>query len=1566
MRRHRVEDRPPRRPEGLCRIYPEGNDAESEFDIIAIHGLNTSSAETWTWRDRETGVEMNWLSHKDMLQNNFPSARIFTYDWPTDIFKSHRTIEQTTKELARRLLFAVRSRDAQTRSSKTRYILFIASCLGGLILVEALTTAAQSTDIELKRIWKTTGGIIFLGTPFRGTSYKDIAQGVHPLLERGTALTATVVTELLAQVQASTLPLQDLVSDFTAICIHRRPPCQVQTFYEKETSNLLRKVLPSWLADVLSKPKLLVDSNSARLDISTTPISFNRPHVMMNKFEGPHCEDYKAVVEQIDMMRQTFRLDVDDEILINAYNTEKLQVKRLSGAVLDIHHCHINLSIVKQSYKSAENASGGKNVRGASQLSLLDQLRVEEPDRSLQVPLSELFNNQKGEKRLCRRIFIQGRAGVGKTTLCKKIVHGFKNGTLWQGLYDRLLWVPLRNLKEKGRELPDYEQLFRLEYFSDHPNKKELAVELRSRVDGKGSKTLFLLDGLDEVSWGQGTDDPIFRFVTGLLNRDDVIITSRLSRNDFLGLHEVDLHLETIGFTPYQVREYLGMSFQDEKTISEVRLFLEEHPLLAHLLRIPIQLDALCCTWGAALRKRAARTMTAIYQAVEEELWRKDLRALKNIHVNTAKHMDRIIMETCYFEHELAFLEVIAFVGLHSGVANYRQDAIAKLEEAKALVSPTGNSLLGILGSMSFLRTPDSTSSPKSRIYHFIHLTYQEYFAARYFVRQWKADELLNCREFNQDTEDCSPRNFLQRHKYNVRYDMMWRFVAGLLASTVERSTDLESFFDRIDQQSPDLLGPAHQRLIIHCLHEVAEEDEPQGFAPLRKKMEDQLQDWLLSESGRDRNSMIADEVELPLRVLNNILGEVSQSDMRGLLTALRPRAILHPDTIKLISHWLRHSHCQNTKVAILDLIGRKHRAFGEQPDELITDLLQDDEHDIRLAAIKALAGRTNLSDSVIRLITELLNRSGGGQSCSFEILTVFMEAVHILGKQSILSAQITRSLTSLLKNNAHPRIREEVTEVLRRRQDLPDQMIRAIAALVGTGGRAAWGAVRICLGQPHLPDRIIQLIRDWLTKDSTWIRDFRRSKQIFRWPELRDIIVQVLTDFIEHPNDAMVKCDVIDSLAEWSLSPTHTLQLIARRVEDENHFVRRRAAWAIGGWMDLSKEAVELITRQVNHEKAVVRQATIQGLAARPSLPTELIQLVAGRLEDDDDIKYAVIETLRKQRDLPDPVIRSITELIQHDNSRVRRDIISFVASRPGLVQNDFELIMGALDDRDEKVRETAFYGLRNQTHRHLPDRAMREIVSQLDRVNTYMQKEAVEILQELPSLPDEIVESIANRLGDFKADIRKAAIRALSKRQNLPGPVVELIATRLCDDAGDVGFAALVALKGLPSLPNSIVDLIAQQLDHPKAAVRRKAIETLGCQSNVPDNVLELIAGRLDDPKISVRQEAVSILLPLCNRMPKHHIGNFYREIRDKSFWQHTSWIILGGRSYIRDGDREIVFDGDWEDWKSELDLRPKRQGAKGDMQQVKPSRGEVIRCQELRTDYFEGRMYDSDSES
>jgi uridine kinase len=86
-----------------------------------------------------------------------------------------------------------------------------------------------------------------------------------------------------------------------------------------------------------------------------------------------------------------------------------------------------------------------------------------------------LFKPRKtrdGQTRQPSRILIRGRAGVGKTTLCKKIVHEFTHGTMWRDLFDRVLWVPLRNLKlQERRQIVEYnfEHLFRHEYFSQHP-----------------------------------------------------------------------------------------------------------------------------------------------------------------------------------------------------------------------------------------------------------------------------------------------------------------------------------------------------------------------------------------------------------------------------------------------------------------------------------------------------------------------------------------------------------------------------------------------------------------------------------------------------------------------------------------------------------------------------------------------------------------------------------------------------------------------------------------------------------------------------------------------------------------------------------------------------------------------------------------------------------------------------------------------------------------------------------------------------------------------------------------
>jgi hypothetical protein len=231
-------------------IYPGVDEAiETEFDIIAIHGLDTKSPDTWIWRNPgdANSIGVNWLS--DLLPRNFPKARVFTCDWPANLFKRSDTIETTTKELARSLLLAI---EARQHDSEDRPIIFIASCLGGVVLAQALILAAASRS-EYPNLWKATTGIVFLATPFRGTAFKQIARQSVFFLKGFAMLSGRRVTTLLDSVGHSTAFLEELVGSFTRICLERGDTCQLSVLYETGRGNLWRKLLPSPIADILFK-----------------------------------------------------------------------------------------------------------------------------------------------------------------------------------------------------------------------------------------------------------------------------------------------------------------------------------------------------------------------------------------------------------------------------------------------------------------------------------------------------------------------------------------------------------------------------------------------------------------------------------------------------------------------------------------------------------------------------------------------------------------------------------------------------------------------------------------------------------------------------------------------------------------------------------------------------------------------------------------------------------------------------------------------------------------------------------------------------------------------------------------------------------------------------------------------------------------------------------------------------------------------------------------------------------------------------------------------------------------
>ena len=145
---------------------------------------------------------------------------------------------------------------------------------------------------------------------------------------------------------------------------------------------------------------------------------------------------------------------------------------------------------------------------------------------------------------------------------------------------------------------------------------------------------------------------------------------------------------------------------------------------------------------------------------------------------------------------------------------------------------------------LSLLR---SYPSERHRKYRFVHLTFQEFFAARYLTRQVAR-------------ERASFRTLLMQHKYNRRYEKVWMFFAGLLLKVEE----LEFFFGLLDDEPRDLVGVQHIWLFMHCLSECQIRIRPRRWKAYQRR----LIDWVRLESRIFKLHGISFSMAFPERII--------------------------------------------------------------------------------------------------------------------------------------------------------------------------------------------------------------------------------------------------------------------------------------------------------------------------------------------------------------------------------------------------------------------------------------------------------------------------------------------------------------------------------------------------------------------------------------------------------------------------------------------------------------------------------------------------------------------------
>ena len=562
----------------------------------------------------------------------------------------------------------------------------------------------------------------------------------------------------------------------------------------------------------------------------------------------------------------------------------------------------------------------------------------------------------------------------------------FVNMSLTNGLkreiwtqYQLVILIKLRMLTHDdyppGRDYSPFD-LAKKEYAS----RAILQEEDRSRFEEQCIKgqVLWLLDGYDEFVQNIPKQlQDVFNFI---LNRYHHILTSRPYSIPL----SYDVKMEITGFTDDNIAKYIEQFFTQitdrlEDASSEghkLKSFLESNPGIWGIAHIPVNLELICSLWGDIDQsQKTTLTMTGLYDKITEWLLRSyclKQKKLSKIEIDMKSRNG--IYQFC--QNELMFLEILAFNAMKSSTLILQPSALERaLEDANVTAEDKKHIFnIGVLKSFDGKATGNQSQTKKE--YYFVHLSFQEYFAARYLV-----NNLSN-------STDANSVKFIRHNKYNQRFTLVFVFASGLLAGR-DSSIARNAFWNALFEEPHDLVGFRHIQVLISCLEEISDKsDIPQypviinninkwityavfhGSSTLFK----QLQDSLKRSIALSREQIVRDQLIH--------LFERSDSCTKKRICALTYALSTYhvdPERLLLFINDFEDEDVRTIACQALGEMGEK-AATTEVISKLVSAALNDENAAVRYRACVALGamGEKAATTEVISKLVSALNDENG------------------------------------------------------------------------------------------------------------------------------------------------------------------------------------------------------------------------------------------------------------------------------------------------------------------------------------------------------------------------------------------------------------------------------------------------------------------------------------------------------------------------------------------------------------------------------------------------------------
>ncbi|CAF1412401.1 unnamed protein product [Rotaria magnacalcarata] len=550
------------------------------------------------------------------------------------------------------------------------------------------------------------------------------------------------------------------------------------------------------------------------------------------------------------------------------------------------------------------------------------------------------------------------------------------------------------------------------------------------------------------------------------------------------------------------------------------------------------------------------------------------------------------VYECC--RDELPFLETLAFNGMKKNIIILDPQLVEKaMKETRCSLKDHPHLFnIGVLKSLDSRSTGNQILTSKD--YYFVHLSFQEYFAARYCFNALNAPTAASQTVIE----------FINTHKYDQHLALVFTFVSGLVSES-DRKPCFNAFWETIQAKPLDLVGIRHMQLLITCIEETSDKSTISRYTELVQWIGKYIKHNIFKKDKIIRQHLVpslqrAQSITCDQIIINVLINLLQHGDAKNTLEVLlfiRDLQISNPPSILLNSvvialdngfKEVRGNACQ-----ALGRMGEK-TTTNEVINKLVSVALEDATLNVRINACKALGvmGEKVATNQFINKLVSALRDE------DWDVRASACEVVGMMGEK-VATTEVINKLVSAL-GDEDSSVREKAYEALGRMGDKA-AMTEVINKLVNT-----------------LEDE------DWNVRQKA-CEGLRMMGEKAATTEIINKLVSVLED--ENKDVRASACEVLGMMGE-KVTTSEVINKLVITLEDEDWNVRENANEALGrmGEKAATSEVINKLLSALEDEDKDVRASACEvlGMMGGKVATSEMISKLVSALEDEDWIVRA------------------------------------------------------------------------------------------------------------------------------------------------------------------------------------------------------------------------------------------------------------------------------------------------------------------------------------------------------